>query len=189
LLCQTLARLHAKPRALISASAVGYYGDRGQQVCDETTAAGTGFLAEVCQQWEQATQPAAEAGIRVVQLRIGVVGRLGSGRQYMSWIVLEELAQVVLYCAGQTELRGPVNAVAPGAVTNLEFTKALGRVLSRPTILPLPAPIARIALGEMADALLLASTRVAPRALSAHGYEFQFPSIDAALRYVIENKA
>ena len=161
LLCQTLARLDRPPKTLVSTSAVGYYGDRGDEVLTEDSPPGHGFLAEVCEAWEAATEPAAAKGIRVVRLRIGVVlsprggalakmlpafkmglgGRIGNGRQYMSWITLDDLVGVIRFALTNNELSGPVNAVSPNPVTNLEFTKTLGRVLHRPTVLPLPAEI------------------------------------------------
>ncbi|NIP86553.1 MAG: TIGR01777 family protein [Planctomycetales bacterium] len=205
LLCQTLARLPQPPKVLISASAIGFYGDRGDQPLDEESPAGAGYLPEVCQAWEGATQAAAEAGIRVVRLRIGVVlsreggalqkmllpfrmgagGRIGSGRQYWSWIAIDDLVGVIGHALQTTSLEGAVNAVAPQPVTNLEFTKTLGRVLGRPTIFPMPAFAARLALGEMANDLLLASARVVPAKLNGSGYTFRYPDLEGALRHVL----
>ncbi len=205
LLCQTLARLPQPPKVLISASAIGFYGDRGDQPLDEESPAGAGYLPEVCQAWEGATQAAAEAGIRVVRLRIGVVlsreggalqkmllpfrmgagGRIGSGRQYWSWIAIDDLVGVIGHALQTTSLEGAVNAVAPQPVTNLEFTKTLGRVLGRPTIFPMPAFAARLALGEMANDLLLASARVVPDKLHGSGYTFRYPDLEGALRHVL----
>lgn len=201
LLCATLARLSSPPHVLVSASAVGFYGDRGSEVLTEDSVAGTGFLSEVCQAWEAQTEPARQAGIRCVHLRLGVVlsptggalakmlppfrlgvgGRIGSGQQYMSWITLPDLLAAIDHCLADTRLSGPVNAVSPGAVTNLEFTRALGRSLGRPTLLPLPGLMARLIFGEMAEATLLASTRVAPTKLSATGFHYSAPSIADAL--------
>jgi hypothetical protein len=191
---------------LVSASAVGYYGDQGDASCDETSPGGTGFLAEVCAAWEAATAPAAETGIRVVNLRIGVVlspqggalakmllpfklgggGRIGSGAQYWSWIALDDLVAILQYCLDHDALRGPVNAVAPHPVTNRQFTTTLGQVLRRPTLVPMPALVARLVFGEMANALLLASTRVAPKRLMDAHYEFQHPTLEGALRHMLE---
>jgi uncharacterized protein (TIGR01777 family) len=205
LLCESLARTLHPPRTLVSASAVGYYGDRGEEVLREESPPGLGFLAEVCRAWEAATEPALSRGIRVVNLRIGMVlsptggalarmltpfrlgvgGVVGSGKQYMSWIALDDVLGVIRYVLSREELRGPVNAVAPNPVSNREFTKTLGRVLSRPTILPLPAFAARLAFGEMADAVLLASARVEPARLLSSGYRFQFPELEGALRHLL----
>ncbi len=205
LLCESLAHLRRRPVALVSASAIGYYGDRGDQVLDEESSAGSLFLSEVAKAWEAATEPATRIGIRVVNLRIGFVlskaggglatmllpfklgigGRVGNGRQYISWIAIDDVVGAVSHALLSDSLRGPVNAVAPHPVTNLEFTKTLGRVLRRPTIFPLPAFAARLVLGEMANQLLLASTRVAPSRLLASGYEFRFPDLPDALRHLL----
>ncbi len=205
LLAETLSGLVRRPRVLVSASAIGYYGDRGDQVLDEESPAGRGFLPEVCVAWEEAAAPASDAGIRVVRLRIGPVlsreggalsrmlplfrigvgGRLGHGRQYMSWIALDDLVRVIASAIGDESLSGPVNAVAPGPVTNAEFTRALGRALGRPAILPVPALALRVAVGEMADALLLASARVLPRRLERGGFRFEHPDVEEALRSLL----
>jgi hypothetical protein len=205
LLAGALAGLGAKPRVLVSASATGFYGDRGAEILREESASGTDFLSEVCREWEKGTLPASQAGIRVVHLRIGVVlsgeggalgkmltpfklgvgGKIGSGSQYMNWITLEDLIGVVRRAVEDENLRGPVNAVAPQQVTNEEFTKAIGRALGRPTLFTMPAFAARLAFGEMADALLLASTRVEPARLKEAGYEFKHPEIEGALRSVL----
>jgi uncharacterized protein (TIGR01777 family) len=205
LLCETLAKLEFKPQTLVSASAVGYYGDRGDYACDESAACGTGFLPDVCVAWEAATEPALRAGIRVVNLRIGMVlsrdggalakmllpfqfglgGVIGNGKQYMSWITLHDLIMAIDHCLNFEGLRGPVNAVAPNAVTNYEFTKTLGRVIRRPTIFPMPAFAARLAFGEIADALLLASTRVVPKHLAMSGFHFESPDLESGLRKVL----
>ncbi len=204
-LCETLTRLAQPPKVLVSASAIGYYGDRGAEPLWENSAFGTGFLPEVCRVWEEATQPAVHKGIRVVLLRIGIVlspaggalakllfpfklglgGIIGSGKQYMSWIALDDVAGAIHHALVTDTLQGPVNAVAPFPVTNREFTKTLGWVLGRPTVLPLPAFAAHLALGEMADALLLASTRVEPKRLLATQYAFRCPELDGALRHVL----
>ena len=205
LLCESLAHLRSRPIVLVSASAVGYYGDRGDEVLDEDSSAGSLFLSEVTKAWEAATEAASRHGIRVVNLRIGFVlskaggglatmllpfklgmgGRVGSGRQYLSWIAIDDLVGAVSHAILSDGLRGPVNAVAPHSVTNREFTKTLGRVLWRPTIFPLPAFAAHMVFGELADNLLLASARVEPARLLATGYEFRFPELKSALRHVL----
>ncbi len=201
-LVSRLLDLSDRPRVLVSASAVGYYGDRGDEVLGEESPPGSGFLAEVCRAWEAATGPAAEAGIRVAQLRTGLVlaahggglakmlpvfrlglgGRLGSGRQYVSWITLDDVVGATAHVLQTDTIQGPVNLVAPHPVTNREFTRALGHVLGRPTVLPAPAPALRIVLGQMADELLLASARAVPRRLLQSGYTFRDAELDAALR-------
>lgn len=200
-----LAKPNGHPKILINASAVGYYGNRGDELLDETSTPGHDFLADVCQAWEAATEPAAQAGVRVVRVRFGVVlsgrggalktmllpfrlglgGKVGSGQQYMSWVALDDVVWAIIKCLQDPTLTGPVNVVSPEAVTNLQFTKVLGRVLSRPTIFPLPAFAARIALGEMADELLLASQRVRPKKLLDAGYSFKFPQLERALQHVL----
>jgi uncharacterized protein (TIGR01777 family) len=205
LLAEALAGLEQRPKVLVSASAVGYYGDRGEETLSEDSASGSAFLSEVCRQWEAATEPAAEAGIRVVNLRFGVMlstaggalprlltpfrlgvgGRLGSGKQFMPWIVLADVVGAILHALTTETLRGPVNAVAPQAITNREFTKTLGRVLGRPTLFPMPTCAARLAFGQMADELLLASLRVEPAKLLASGYRFRFPELEGALRHLL----
>ena len=205
LLCETLARLSSPPKVLVSASAVGYYGDRGEEILTEDSPPGRGFLAEVSRAWEAATEPARQHGIRVVQLRQGVVlsvaggalakmlpafrlglgGVLGSGQQYMSWIAIDDAVGAMQHAIVTDTLQGPANAVAPRAVTNQEFTKTLGRVLRRPTAIPLPAFAARLMFGEMADELLLASARVQPTKLLASGYQFRYPELENALGHVL----
>jgi uncharacterized protein (TIGR01777 family) len=204
LLSSALVALKRRPAVLVSASAIGFYGDCGDRVLTEDSAPGSDFLARVCLEWERATTPASEAGIRVVHLRTGLVlaktggalskmalpfrlgvgGRIGSGNQYMSWIDLEDEIAVILYCL-QNEIRGPVNSVAPSPVTNAEFARVLGRVLSRPSLFPLPAFAARLALGEMADALLLASQRVEPAKLLSGGYTFRHTNLEDTLRRIL----
>ncbi|HXE91865.1 MAG TPA: TIGR01777 family oxidoreductase [Terriglobales bacterium] len=208
---QTLATLVAhrqrKPRVFVSASAIGFYGDRGDEVLREQSSSGSsGFLPEVARAWEEATRPAAVAGIRVVNLRIGVVlsprggalqqmlppfklglgGRLGSGRQYMSWIALDDLLGAIQFALTQDSLRGPVNAVAPNPVTNREFTKTLGQVLHRPTIFPVPAFVVKTLFGQMGEELLLASQRVEPARLIAAGFSFTHPELKGALEAVLK---
>ncbi len=204
-LCEVMGRWSPPPRVLVCASAIGYYGDRGEEILTEASPAGSSFLADVCREWEAATQPTAETGIRVVNLRTGIVlcvaggalarmltpfklgagGVVGSGRQYMSWITLDDVVGAICFALTQESLRGPLNLVAPNPVTNREFTRTLGRVLSRPTLLPLPAFAARLALGEMADALLLASQRVQPARLLASGFTFRYENLEGALRHVL----
>jgi uncharacterized protein (TIGR01777 family) len=207
LLCQTISSLSSKPSVLVSASAIGYYGDRGDERIDEASSPGDGFLADVCQQWEAATQSARDADIRVVNLRIGVVltpkggalakmltpfrlgvgGVLGSGRQYMSWIALDDLVRIIQFALHAAAISGPVNAVAPNPATNREFTKTLGRVLRRPTIFPLPAFAAHLIFGQMADEVLLAGAHVVPNALSAAQFEFAYPQLEPALRHLLNS--
>ena len=205
-LCDALAGLTRPPKTLVCASAVGYYGDRGEERLTEESPPGTGFLAEVCREWEAASAPAARKGIRVVALRIGMVlspkggalarmlplfraglgGVIGGGRQYVSWVAIDDLPNIILHALQRGDLSGPVNAVAPRPVTNREFTETLGTALSRPTPLPVPAFALRLAVGgEMADALLLASARVIPRRLEETGYRFRFAVLSAALRHLL----
>jgi hypothetical protein len=204
-LCEALARLAHPPRVLASASAVGYYGDRGAETLTEDSAAGTGFLADVCRAWEAATQPASRAGIRVVNLRFGMIltpaggalgkmllpfklgagGRIGSGEQFMSWITLDDAIGAVHHALCEESVRGPVNVAAPAPVSNAEFTRTLARVLRRPALFPLPAFAARLLFGEMADALLLGSARVVPARLQAAGYGFRLPELEGAIRHLL----
>ena len=194
------------PQVLVSGSAIGYYGDRGSEVLREESGPGTGFLPQVCRQWEAATDAATRKGVRVVHLRTGLVlsgkggalgkmllpfkmglgGKIGSGDQYWSWISIDDLCAAIIHCIQAASLRGPVNMVSPSPVTNLEFTKALGRVLGRPTLFPMPAFAARIALGEMADALLLAGARVEPAKLLASRFVFRHTDLESALRQVLQ---
>jgi len=208
LLSESLARMTHPPAVLACASAIGYYGDRGDESLTEESPAGDGFLASVCRDWEAATEPARARGIRVVHLRFGVVlspvagalksmlrpfqlglgGRVGSGRQYMSWIHLQDAVDAVRHGLADAGVAGPVNIVSPQPATNAEFTGTLARVLSRPAVLPLPAAVARLALGEMADALLLASTRVKPGRLGETGFTFRFPALEGALRDLLARR-
>lgn len=205
LLCETIAKLKQPPKVLVGASAIGFYGDRRDEVMTEASVPGTSFLCEVCRDWEAATEPARQAGVRVVNLRIGVVltprggalakmllpfklcagGVVGSGRQFMSWIAIDDVIGAIHHALITESLSGPVNAVSPNPATNRDFTKTLGSVLGRPTIIPMPAFAARLAFGEMGDELLLASTRVVPERLSASGYQFRFPELNAALRHLL----
>jgi len=209
LLGESLARLVRPPRVWVSASAIGYYGNRGDEILREESPPGSGFLAEVCIAWEEATKVAEDRGIRVVHLRTGIVlsrsggalarmltvfrlgvgGTVGNGRQYMSWIAIEDVIGAIAHALTADTLRGAMNTVAPRPATNREFTKTLGRVLSRPTVFPLPAFAARLALGEMANHLLLASQRVEPARLIAASYQFRFPDLEGALRHLLEKAA
>ena len=205
LLARTLAAQTPRPATLISASAIGIYGNRGDDIVDEARADGIGFLSSVCRAWESAAAPAADSGIRVVFARIGIVlhpaggalakmlppfrfglgGPIGNGRQWMSWIALDDLVAIIAHVLEQTALTGPLNVVTPNPVTNRDFTGTLGRVLHRPAALPLPACVARLLLGEMADALLLASTRITPARLQQSGFHFQHPNLEPALRHLL----
>lgn len=207
LLCRALASLTQPPGVLVSASAVGYYGNRREEVLNEESSAGSGFLARVCGEWERATGAAFEKGIRVVNLRMGMVlsgrkgalakmlpvfrlglgGPIGTGKQYMSWIALEDLLGVVQHCLSNTNLRGPVIAASPNPVTNCEFVRTLGKVLHRPTFMRMPSLGARIVFGEMADEVLLASQRADPARLKSTGYQFRFPMLEEALRRFLVN--
>lgn len=205
LLSETLAKLQWPPRVLISASAIGYYGDQGERELTEENPSGSGFLPEVCREWEAATAAAKKAGIRVVQLRFGVIlsprggalakmltpfrfglgGRIGNGRQWMSWIALDDVVGCIHHALATDSLHGPVNCVATNPVTNREFTKTLGKVLWRPTLFPLPGFMARLVFGEMANELLLASTRVLPRALLDSSYRYLYGDLASALRHLL----
>jgi uncharacterized protein (TIGR01777 family) len=205
LLAGALAAMRRPPKVLVSASAVGFYGDRRGEAIDEGSPPGQGFLAETCRAWEGATAAAAGRGIRVVHLRTGMVlaahggalarmlpffrlglgGPLGDGRQYVSWIALPDLVASIRHVLMHDGLSGPVNATSPFPATNAEFTRALGRVLSRPAFLPAPAPLLRLAFGEMADALLLSGARVHPRRLEESGFTFRYPQLEPALKAVL----
>ncbi len=205
-LSEALARCARRPRVLLSASAIGYYGNRGDEPLREESRPGEGFFPEICTAWEEATRAAQDAGVRVVHLRFGIVlsegggafqsmlrpfrlgfgGRLGNGRQYMSWVAIEDAIGATCYALLRNDLEGPVNIVAPAPVTNETFTRTLGSVLGRPTIISLPSPLLRLALGsEMADALLLSSTRVLPARLDRAGYTFGAPDLRKALRQIL----
>ncbi len=208
-LSQSLAAAAQRPRVLVSASAIGYYGDRGEELLREDSSSGQGFLADLSREWEGATAVAAAAGIRVVLPRIGIVlsgkggalarmltpfrfglgGRLGAGRQWMSWIAVDDLVGLIMYALTTDSLRGPLNAVAPAPVTNAEFTRTLAAVLRRPAVLPVPAFALRTLLGEMAEELLLASQRVEPAAALAGGFRFRYPELRTALAHVLGSGA
>ena len=205
LLANRLASLENPPQILLCASAIGFYGDRANERMDETSKKGQGFLADVCDSWEHATQPATKAGIRVVNMRFGMIldkkggalakmllpfklgvgGKIGSGSQYWSWIALPDVINAIQFCLQNTEMQGPVNFVAPDEVTNLDFTKTLGTVLSRPTCLPIPAWGIRTLFGEMGQELMLTSTRVTPQRLLAAGFQFQYPKLEDAFRGIL----
>lgn len=209
LLSQALAQLERPPSVFFSASGIGYYGgNRGDELLTEQSSAGNDFLADVCKQWEAATAPAAEKGIRTVLGRFGIVldekggalsqmltpfrmgigGRVGSGKQWMSWIALDDVTGAIRLLLRDSFVNGPVNFVSPFPVTNAEFTKTLGRVLSRPTLFPIPAFALRLGFGEMADALLLSGQRVAPEVLQARGFGFQWPRLELALRRILHKE-
>ncbi len=200
-LVTAIESLSPRPRVLVSASAVGYYGDRGDETLDESAAPGGDFLAEVCQSWEAEANRASTLGVRVVTPRNGIVldraggalakmltpfklglgGRLGSGRQWMPWIHLDDLIGMLLHAVEKNEISGAMNAVGPAPVTNREFTRTLASVLERPAIFPVPAPALRLAFGELAS-VLLGSQRVVPRVAEKTGYHFLFPDLVSALR-------
>jgi len=196
----------SKPAVFVSGSAVGFYGDRGDELLDEASAAGSGFMSDVCQDWErEATRP-TEFGIRVVQVRTGVVlsatggalkkmvapfklglgGRLGSGKQWFPWIHIEDIARIFHHAIVTTTLNGPINGVAPEPVTNAEFTRQLARALHRPAIFPVPETALRVLIGEMAE-VLFASQRVVPKVAQSYGYNFRFPTLATALANLIGN--
>jgi uncharacterized protein len=203
LLARAIAGLERKPKVFLSGSAVGYYGDRGDDALDEQAAAGTDFLASVAQEWESATRPASEAGVRVVLLRTGIVlnphggalerllppfrlgvgGPIGTGRQWMSWIALTDHIDAMEHALATDGLHGPVNLVAPNPVTNAEFASTLGRVLGRPALVPVPAFALELLYGEMARATILSGQRVLPKALLRTGFRFAHPTLDEALRF------
>jgi uncharacterized protein len=207
-LCESLAALTRPPSLLLSASAIGYYGSRGDEIQTEDSAPGEGFLADVCRQWEEAAGPARDKGIRVVHLRFGMIlsrnggalprmllafrsgvgGKIGSGKQYVSWVTLEDVVSAVLFLMANREAEGPVNVVSPNPVTNYDFTSTLGQVLRRPTLFQMPSFGARVAFGEMADALLLSSIRVIPARLHQWGYSFLYSEIEPALVKAVKGK-
>jgi uncharacterized protein (TIGR01777 family) len=205
-LAEALAKTSPKPGAFVVGSAIGYYGNRGDELLKENSGPGKDFLAEVCQQWEAAADPAAQAGIRTSHVRTGVVlskdggalakmltpfrmglgGNVGDGRQWLSWIHIDDWVGAVLAMIGKQSLGGPVNAVAPSPATNAEFTKTLALVLHRPAIFPMPAFAARLVFGEMADGLLLTSQRVEPEKLLAAGYKFKYFDLRGALEAILK---
>ena len=204
-LCEAIGRLDPPPAVLVCASAVGFYGNRGDEILTEDSPRGEGFLPDVCSAWESACDPARERGIRVVHLRTGIVlsgaggalakmlppfrlglgGPLGTGSQFMSWIAMDDLVGIILFALVNDSLAGPVNAVAPRAATNAEFTRTVGRVLGRPAFLPIPSFALRLAFGEGVDEMLLAGQRVVPERLRSAGFEWRYPDLDQALRHVL----
>jgi uncharacterized protein len=204
-LAQALAQAARKPRVLISASAIGYYGNRGDEMLTENSRPGSNFLATVCRDWEVETKPVAEAGIRTVQLRIGVMlsmaggalkqmvtpfrfglgGIIGNGKQYWSWVALEDVVGAVLHSLSHEGLSGPVNVVSPNPVTNIDFTRAIAQVVRRPALFPLPPFAVRLFFGQMGEELLLASARVLPTRLEASGYKFRYPELKPALMDIL----
>ncbi len=208
LLSEALAELSTPPRVMVSASATGYYGDRGTELLREESAPGNNFLAALCQEWEAAADPAREAGVRVLHPRFGLVlspqggalgttlpifklgggGRIGSGRQYWPWIAIDDVVGSILHALKTDSLEGPVNISVPDPPTNAQYTRILGRVLNRPTIFPLPASVARLVFGQLADELLLASQRVEPARLKESGYEYRHPELEGALQHLLEER-
>lgn len=204
-LVSALGRLEAPPEVFIGASAVGYYGDRGDEQLDERSTRGSGFLAEVAEAWEQAASPLDGCGARVAHARLGIVlspaggalklmlpafrlglgGRLGSGRQWLSWIALPDVVAAFLHLIDNPGLKGPLNFTAPNPVTNSQFSETLARVLSRPARIPVPALALRLALGEMADQALLSSTRVVPKRLLDSNFSFGYTELEPALRALL----
>ncbi len=207
LLAKTLAQLEKKPEVFLCASGISIYGDGGDHLFDESHPPDNDFLADLAHQWEEATKPASDAGIRVVNMRIGVVlsleggaldkmltpfriglgGRVGSGKQYLSWIEINDLAASILHCMDHDQLNGPVNLVAPSPATNKQFTKALGRALGRPTMVPLPAFIISLVFGEMGRSVLLGGTRGSSAKLEDSGFQFKHPELDSALNALLRN--
>lgn len=197
-----LRKLQRKPRVLVSASAVGFYGNRGDEVLTESSLPGNDFLAQICCNWESEVEQAEESGIRTVSLRFGIIlaanggalkrmlppfrlglgGRLGNGRQWMSWLTLDEVVSIIRFAIEKNSLSGPVNAVSPNPVTNSHFTSILGSALHRPALFPAPRPVLRLALGEMADALLFSSQRVIPQKLQSSGYQFRHSDLKEAFQ-------
>jgi uncharacterized protein (TIGR01777 family) len=200
-----LCELGTPPPVFVCASATGYYGNHGDEVVDESTPAGDTFLAGVCRRWENACNPLRERGVRLVNLRIGMVlsaeggglpamlpvfrlglgGRLGDGRHWTGWIENDDLSRVITFCIGNQEIRGPVNAVSPNPVINREFTRTLAGIVKRPALIPAPAFLMKLVMGRMADELLLASCRSMPKKLLDAGFQFQYPELESALRAAI----
>jgi uncharacterized protein (TIGR01777 family) len=206
LLGDALANLTVPPKTFICASAIGYYGNGGDDILTEASPAGDDFLAHVCAEWEEATALASEKGIRVVNARFGVIldtkggalakmlppfrmgvgGRIGNGKQWMSWIALDDVIEGLKFALAHESMNGPVNFVSPNPVTNAEFTKALGKALSRPTLFPIPAFGVKLLFGEMGETLLLRGQRVAPKRLMSEGYQFRYSQLDAALSSILK---
>ena len=205
IICEGLSKTQFRPKTFICASAIGYYGNRGDEIIDEQGGKGKGFLADVCQAWEETANEAKFLGIRVVSMRIGVVlskkggalgkmllpfelgagGQIGSGQQYMSWVDIDDVCEAIYFALTNTVLSGPVNTVAPNAVTNKEFTNTFGKVLFRPTFFPIPTFGLHAMFGPMADELLINGQNVVPSKLTAAGFKFQYPELEQSLRHVL----
>jgi uncharacterized protein (TIGR01777 family) len=204
-LVDAICRADPPPKLLINASAIGYYGDRGEETLEESAAPGSGFLAELSSAWEEAAAAARSAGTRVVMLRLGMVvgrggalakmltpfklglgGPIGSGKQWWSWVSIEDVIGTTRFAIARPEVTGPINVVSPQPLRCRDFARTLGQVLRRPAVLPMPAPMARLALGEMADALLLASANVRPAALERLGFSFRVPSLEQAIQRAVD---
>jgi len=209
LLASAISTLKNKPQVFVCASAIGFYGERGPEVLTENSTAGNNFLAKVCADWETQAKNVEQSGVRVVSLRFGIVlstrggalqkmlvpfqmgagGRLGSGEQYMSWISIDDAVAAIRFAIESDKLTGPVNVVAPTPVSNIEFTNALGHVLHRPTVMPVPVVMAHLAFGaEMADQVLLASDRVLPEKLKSAGFQYAYPDLEKALAHVVNDR-
>ena len=202
LLAETLSKLKDPPHSFISASAIGYYGDSGAEFMNEGAEPGTGFLPDLCVHWEEATKPAMKAGLRVVQMRSGVVltadggalaqmlppfkmgvgGKLGNGKQYFSWIDIDDYVRAVYHLMTSDSIQSPVNVASPEPVTNSEFTAVLARVLRRPAFIPIPGFVLKLLFGQVAEEILLSSSRVIPQILLGSGFEFKYPDLENALR-------
>ncbi|MHC4552536.1 MAG: TIGR01777 family oxidoreductase [Planctomycetota bacterium] len=207
-LCENLVTLPTKPKVLLCASAIGYYGSRGDEELDETSSPGEEFLAKVCRGWEAAAQSVSDEGIRVVNLRFGMVlgkdggalakmlpafklgtgGPLGDGTQWLSWISLEDAVGAIEFALNHESLQGPINIVAPEAIRNKDFARTLGKVLHRPEVVPVPKKMLHIMFGDFADETLLASTKLTPAKLTRAGYEFQHPTLQTALEHILAKK-
>ena len=208
LLSEAIAKLKHKVKVFLCASATGFYGDRDDELLDEQSESGGGFLAGVCREWEKATELATKAGVRVVNLRFGPIlareggmlaklltpfkmgmgGKVGSGHQFISWVAIDDVIGAIKLALHNESIKGPLNVVSPNPVTNEIFTRTLGHVLSRPTVMAMPAFAARLAFGEMADEMLLVSQRVVPKKLAAAGYQFAYPDLQDALRRYVTNQ-
>lgn len=207
LLSESIAKLDNPPESFLSSSAVGYYGDTGSEFINEGAEPGEGFLSDLCVNWEKATMPAVRAGVKVIQLRSGVVlsaeggalakmltpfrlglgGRLGSGRQYFSWIMIDDHLRALYHLMTSDNIQSPVNVVSPEPVKNSEFTKILAKVLKRPAIFPVPAFVLKTLLGQVADEILLSSSRAIPQLLMGSGFEFKYPALEDALKKCLKD--
>ena len=207
-LAEFCASLKTRPEIFVCASAIGYYGNRGDSLLDESSSAGNNFVSEVCKKWEEATVPAREAGMRVVNCRIGMVlsgrggtlltmlpsfrlgiaGIVGNGLQYVSWVDIRDIVAMIHFIIDKSSIEGPVNLVSPEPATNFIFTKTLGRILEKPTIMKMPAFVARLVFGQMGEELVLSSTRVVPSVLQNNNYQFIAPGLEGSLRYCLEEK-